>query len=115
MKLKVGNDPTVKFDPYTHIASPDRKTGRVKMASYYNITTFYGQNPPTPPLLEQVDLSLSVKTSCQGFDISRAYYIDHAEHSGFASDPGNPWPSASTPTYEKFLIVGRILPAHFFR
>ncbi len=98
MKLKVGNDPTVKFDPYTHITSPDRKTGRVRMASYYTVATLYGQNPTPPSLLERGDLSLSVKTSCQGFDISRAYYIYYAEHSGFASDPGNPWPGA--PAYE---------------
>ncbi|WP_346862422.1 hypothetical protein [uncultured Draconibacterium sp.] len=100
LKFKVGSDPTIKYDPYTHITSPDRKTGRVRLAKYYITTTLYGQNPTPPSLLDQRDLSLSVKTSCQGFDISRAYYIEYAEHSGFSSAPGNPWPSTSTPTYE---------------
>lgn len=98
IKLKVGNDATVKYDPYTPVTSSDRKTGRVRLCRHIISMSYYLYQ--TPPFLNRPDLSLSVKTSCQGFDISRAYYIDFAEHSGFSSDTGNPWPSTSTPTYE---------------
>ncbi|WP_347840372.1 hypothetical protein [uncultured Draconibacterium sp.] len=98
LKLKVGSDPTVKFDPYTYITSPDRKTGRVQLARYQTSMPYILYQ--TPSFLSRPNLSISIMTSCQGFDISRAYYIDYIEHSGFSSDPGNLWPSTSTPTYE---------------
>ncbi|RIJ49861.1 hypothetical protein D1614_03720 [Maribellus luteus] len=92
MKLRVGNNETWFFNPNPYITSPERKTGRVKMYTYYTpiqYYTLYG----IMDFLERPQISFSVKTSCQGFGADKLYEIKFEEQGFTLTNDWSPNPS----------------------
>ncbi|SHJ46386.1 protein of unknown function [Tangfeifania diversioriginum] len=92
LAVKVGNEPTSEFNPYSPVVSPE-----VKPHATIGLYWYVHRMPDAgyvPPLLSIPDVSISILTSFRGFGVDELYNVDHTEHSGFpgTSIPYNPVP-----------------------
>jgi len=90
LKVQVGSEPIYEYNPGSPVTSPEVKTGHIYL--YYKHNAPFATPYPSyvPEYLDIPTVSLSLKTSCQGFDIANLYPIDIIKHSGF-NNPGGPW------------------------
>ncbi len=92
LAVKVGNESTSEFNPYSPVVSPE-----VKPHAIIGLYWYVHRMPDAgyvPPLLATPDVSISILTSFRGFGVNNLYNVDHTEHSGFpgTSIPYNPIP-----------------------
>lgn len=94
LQVKVGDEPISYFYPHTPPISPEVSPHATIDLYWYVFRMPYNPNI-VPPLLSIPDISISIMTSCQGFD-GVLYKVDYIEHSGF---PGSGIPFNPVPVY----------------
>ncbi|HOE06005.1 MAG TPA: hypothetical protein PLZ52_12380 [Bacteroidales bacterium] len=97
LAVKVGNEPTSEFNPYSPVVSPEVKP-HATIGLYWFVYRMPDPGIPNyvPPLLAIPDVSISILTSFRGFGVEALYNVDHIEHSGF---PGTSFPYNPAPDY----------------
>lgn len=94
LSVKVGNELIYTFNPYTPLVSAE-----VSPEVYINLYWYVNRTPydpyNIPPMLIRPSISISILTSCQGFNYE-LYRVDFIEHSGF---PGSGVPFNPPPAY----------------
>jgi len=97
LAVKVGNEPTSEFNPYSPVVSPEVKP-HATIGLYWYVHRMPDPGIPNyvPPLLAIPDVSISILTSFRGFGVEALYNVDHTEHSGF---PGTSFPYNPVPGY----------------
>ncbi len=97
LAVKVGNEPTSEFNPYSPVVSPEVKP-HATIGLYWHVHRMPDPGIPNyvPPLLAIPDVSISILTSFRGFGVEALYNVDHTEHSGF---PGTSFPYNPVPGY----------------
>ena len=87
--VKVASEPISTYDPYTPPVSAEVSPS-ASITLYGYVYRFPYNEFIVPELIPEPLTSLSILTSCQGFD-GILYRVDHVEHSGF--------PGSGTPFY----------------